>query len=122
MERLLARWEEGPDAPLRLGEIVLAFANMYPKATRAEWVRFATLHAAECYRSGYVRGYEHVERLQDMGEMIEMSEAVADRLDPNWRWQPGITLEGKADAVPQDEVLPTTELLFVEMVEESMRR
>jgi hypothetical protein len=62
LEMLLARFYEGPEPPKRLAEMVLVFANMHPRATRAEWTAFAQAHANETYRTGYVRGLEFAER------------------------------------------------------------
>jgi hypothetical protein len=62
LERHLGRFYEGPEPPRRLAEMVLQFAELYPRATKQQWIEFAARHAIECYRTGYVRGYEWCER------------------------------------------------------------
>lgn len=102
-QKALGKFYEGPEPPRRLGELVLAFAEAHPKATRGEWARFAQLHAEEAYRQGYVRGYEYVEREEGFFEG-KRPEELADQLDPDWRWRPGITLDGASmGEVPSDE-------------------
>ena len=97
VERAAGSFYEGPEPPERLGEIVVAFANEHPHATRAEWVAFVIAHGGECYRSGYVRGFERAER--DYRDPEISPEDTADSLDPDWRWQPGIELTGEPDDV-----------------------
>lgn len=99
LERLRGVYHEGFEAPERLGEMVVAFANEYPHATRADWVRFASDHAAECYRSGYTRGYERVERDFENAMPNNRPEDIADELDPDWRWSPEIVLLGDGEAI-----------------------
>ena len=104
-EKYLERYYEGPEPPVRLADIVIEFANLYPTATRAQWVRFVTEHAREAYRSGYQRGYEYVERDPDFFSKDMPPEMIADLHDPDWRWRPmrsGIGY-GEPDAVPKDE-------------------
>jgi hypothetical protein len=84
VERFFNRWHEGPQPPKRLLVIVEDFAEEHPAATRAEWARFATEHAAEAYRSGFVRGVEHVERDPDPFPYPK-PEQVADDIFPGWR-------------------------------------
>ena len=102
LERRAGIWREGPEPPARLGEMVVAFANDCPRASRADWVRFCQLHAAECYRSGYARGAERAER-DFWGAMPSvLPEEVMDELDPDWRWRPDIRFEGARDEVVED--------------------
>lgn len=122
VERYLGRYYEGPDAPERLGEMVLAFANLHPKASRADWVCFAARHAAECYRAGWLRGVEHIERAGDMPAVVAASEQIADALNPDWRWSPGLTLEGSPRDVPQGDEAPLLAALALEMAEDAMTR
>ncbi len=119
-EKLFDRFYEGPEPPDRLGDMVIAFANMYPSATRLDWVQFASEHARECYRSGYLRGFEYAEREPDEPEVDpdELMDALEGRAwrdnpvgpdlsppDPNdWEWYPGgIILEGDQHEVVGDE-------------------
>ena len=99
LERLAGIWAEGPEPPARLGEMVVAFANDRPHATRAEWVEYAQGLARESYRSGYTRGVERAERQFWSSMPSVLPEDVADALDPDWRWSPDITLMGNPDEV-----------------------
>jgi hypothetical protein len=101
-ERYLGTFHEGPTAPSRLHAMVIAYANLHPRATREEWVRFAAAHAQEAYRSGYARGFEWAER-QTSHVPNPPPEILADQLDPDWRWSPPFAQE-LSD--PGDEPLP----------------
>jgi len=88
---------EGPEMPARFDELSTAFANENPHATRLDWVMFANEHSAECYRSGWLRGFEYAER-DPHGPATE-PETIADLLTPEWRdnahdweWQPELPL------------------------------
>jgi hypothetical protein len=101
-DALQARYYEGPQPPRRLNEIVLVFANEHPTATRLEWITFAIEHARESYRTGWIRGMEYTERSPEEQEAIRNADpdAVADGLDPDWRWQPAVNLQYDPHAVP----------------------
>jgi hypothetical protein len=89
LERLFGTWEEGVEPPARLREMVLLFAEHHPMATRGEWLEFAAGHAAESYRTGYLRGLEASLRDEEAKPWREASpEALADALDPGWRDSP----------------------------------
>jgi hypothetical protein len=83
-ERVAGTWSEGPEPPPRFAEYVTDFANLHPKANRGEWARFATKMAGEAYRTGFQRGYEHVERDPEPGFQRLPPEIVADQEDPEW--------------------------------------
>lgn len=109
-EKLFGKWEEGPEPPQRLREIVVVFANMHPTATRQDWTTFAAEQVAEAYRCGYARGYEHAER--DPAPF--KPEDLADKMDPNWRWAPDVRLVDPLGIVQGEEVpdrAPTQEQL-----------
>lgn len=75
LERVLARFYEGPEPPVRIGETVTIFRVMNPEADAEAWARFAALHAEDCYRAGFVRGIERAER--DPNKMPpELAEAM----------------------------------------------
>lgn len=103
-EKLFGKFYEGPEPPERIGEIVIVYANTFPAATRADWVRFAADHAREAYRAGYVRGVEYIER--DPEERVILTQldpdVVADALSPDWRWSPEVELQGDSDFVPRE--------------------
>lgn len=100
-EKLFGKYEEGPDAPERLREMVIHFANHHPRASREDWVNFAAGLASEAYQSGYVRGYEYTERTNDWRSDIPPEE-LADWIDPNWKWSPGIVLDNAGGIVSED--------------------
>lgn len=100
VEKWLGSFYEGPDPPKRLGEQVVAFANLRPLATRGDWIDFATNLAEECYRAGYLRGVEYTERDPEEPGGITPEE-IADQIDPDWRWRPMIEVE-----FPREEVIP----------------
>lgn len=117
-EKALDRFYEGPQPPERLIELVLAFVELYPNATRADWMRFAIEHGNECYRSGYQRGVEYVERAPETWRPDVPPEVVADMVDPDWRWRPydgGIEYE-------QHEVPVTEEPNEVQRVIDEIKR
>ena len=70
LRKALGRWVdkwrgtfyEGPEPPRRIGERVKAFRLYNPDADPAEWAAFAERLARNCYREGFVRGYEWLER------------------------------------------------------------
>jgi hypothetical protein len=110
LERILARYHEGPEPPRRLAEEVRLFRVYYPRATPEQWAQFATTIAQNSYRSGFTRGYEWQERgwegppiepevlaeiqahdwsLADMSPRVAgMLEAGADEFDPLRRMSP----------------------------------
>jgi hypothetical protein len=87
LERLLGKYEEGPTAPSRFGEVVLEYVRDCPRATRQEWVDFATRHACTAYREGYVRGYEWCDRDPRRMEPEMEPEALMDVIDPAGEWR-----------------------------------
>jgi hypothetical protein len=84
LEHLIGTYREGPNPPARIGDVVLEFAQAFPRATRNEWIDFAVRHAGTSYREGYVRGYEWVERLPSAPEAEP--EAVMRVIDPDGEW------------------------------------
>lgn len=62
LEKVLARFYEGPEPPERIGETVILFRVLNPGADAEAWARFAIMHAEDCYRAGFVRGVERTER------------------------------------------------------------
>jgi hypothetical protein len=91
-ERAVGRWDEGPEPPRRLREMVLMFANDNPRATRREWVDFAAHLAGEAYRTGFVRGWEMDVRTADKPWHGEPPEAMADAMEPEWRASPAVLM------------------------------
>lgn len=99
-EKWLGQHYEGPRAPDRLREEAIAFANMHPLATRAEWTEFAGRFAGQCYEAGYLRGLEWAERDPDAFDASLPPDMIADQMDPDWRWRPAIELEMPEETVP----------------------
>lgn len=91
-EKFTGSWNEGPEPPDRLADMAVYFANVNPHATRLDWVRFATEHAREAYKSGFLRGFENSERDPEDSEVDP--DILADAYDSNWRWNPA-NLEGE---------------------------
>jgi hypothetical protein len=99
-EKVGGTFYEGPEAPERLQDVVHAFAEAHPRATRAEWASMAVELAREAYRVGYARGYENSER--DPDEPAHSPEEVASAVDPDWRWR-RIELVGGEMVVHEEE-------------------
>jgi hypothetical protein len=88
-ERLLDRWQEGPDVPDRLLEEVGHFREMLPGATPLQWEVFTQGLTAAAYREGYLRGFEASERGFDRPWRHSASpEFIADLESPGWRDSP----------------------------------
>jgi len=62
LERLAGRYYEGAEPPRHIREEVRLFRVMHGAATADQWEEFAAMMAENCYRSGFVRGYEWAER------------------------------------------------------------
>lgn len=92
-EKAVGEYYEGEEPPARIGQQVIVFANMHPHATRAEWTEFAAEFARECYRAGYLRGVEWVERDGAPEEGTPTPEAIANEIDPDWIWRRAVVLE-----------------------------
>ena len=56
LEKVEGTYHEGPVAPPRVREAVLAFTRANPRATCAEWMAFSAQLAEDCWSAGYVRG------------------------------------------------------------------
>lgn len=84
-ERYLGKYEEGPNPPDRLVDVVEAFMQVYPDATKRDWAKFAAKHAAQSYLEGYIRGYEYVERDPSGWWPNPSPEEYADVVTPGWR-------------------------------------
>lgn len=122
-EKWAGTFYDGPRPPEdRLREQVVLFANMYPNATRAVWVEFATGLAEEVWRSAYLQGVEWAER-EDMG-LLPDPDRIMDEIDPEWRDSPS-ALEDPDRIVPEtiaDRQLQARELTTFERVVGRARR
>lgn len=112
VEKLLTRFYEGPQAPQRLSEQVVAFAVMHPTATREEWAQFATRLATGAYRDGFTRGFEWAERdldRLDVGDPERVAELQAH--DFTWHSPGHLTSRELAERVDGEfyETLPDDE-------------
>jgi hypothetical protein len=84
-QRLRDRYYEGPNPPNRIVQIAELYADTHPRATRGDWIEFASNHAKEAYRAGWVRGFEWRERTM-RGEIVrEVDEA-------DWEWESEVEL------------------------------
>lgn len=114
-EQWLGNFYEGPEPPDRIGQRVVAFMALYPNATKGEWAAFATRIGMNCYREGWVRGFEWGER--DLGRTPEAALARAQEHEQHdfvWHAPEQPTREEllqKIDASPGDLLsqLPTEE-------------
>ncbi len=122
-EKLFGRFYDGPQPPERLDKIVVVFSHLHQNATKRDWVEFAIAHARESYRSGWVRGFEHVERDPDERAIIEHADpdVMADALDPDWRWSPEVELSGERLDVPVPEMAPSEREAMEQMIKEAKR-
>ena len=114
-EKFAGKYYEGPDAPERLREMVVSFANDHPKASVGEWTEFASFLAEEAYKSGYVRGFEYTERTFDWRPDLP-PEVLADMLDPGWKTGRGIQFRAAGSTVPDEP--PTEEEVLRGQAEE----
>lgn len=87
-QKVAGVWYEGPKPPQRISKLVLDFAHLHPEATRREWVVFAAKLGQQCYRDGFTRGFENVERDPDPSYLELPPELVADAHDEQWRARP----------------------------------
>lgn len=86
-EKWAGSFYDGPRPPEeRLRQQATDFANMYPHATRAMWVKFASGLAEEVWRSAYLQGVEWAER-ENMGTLPD-PDKIMDAIDPEWRDNP----------------------------------
>lgn len=88
VERTLGTWYEGPEPPDRLRQMVLAYAEAHPRATRREWIGFAQDLARVCYRSGYERGYLWADRDLERRDPEFEPERLAELEGNGWEWMP----------------------------------
>lgn len=103
-EKLLKRYYEGPEPPMRLAQQVAEWAWMHPKATRAEWAAFAVRFAHGAYRDGFVRGFEWAERDLDrlqLGDPERLAELEAH--DFVWHSPDHLTSQQLAEVVPRSQ-------------------
>lgn len=114
LEKMLGRWEEGPEPPQRVADMVIAFAGANPRATRKEWADFAAAHAGEAWRTGYFRGLEYAEREPERWRPDIDPEVAAEGFDPTWKENPFVL--GDPDEVVLEERDPVVD------AREDMRR
>lgn len=98
-DKLFGVWNEGPEPPARLEQIVLTFAEQHPSATRREWIEFSKGQLEEIWRTAWLRGFEHAERSPDPDFDPE---EIANALDPDWKWRDarGINVEELDQVIP----------------------
>lgn len=105
-EKVARRFYEGPEPPERLFDELELFEKLHPNATADEWRIVARGLVSNAYRDGYIRGFEHRERLpKDEGyERQKWLEAEAHRHDwALWQGQPtSIELRRRFEEQRQD--------------------
>lgn len=66
LAKLRDRWKgqfyEGPEPPPRLFEEVQLFKLCHPDPTPEQWEHFVVTFALNCYRDGFIRGHQWLER------------------------------------------------------------
>lgn len=82
IELATSRFYEGPRPPPRLVERIKIFQLYKPQATADDWRDFALQFAANCYREGFIRGYDWQERGWE-GPAIE-PERLREAMDHDW--------------------------------------
>jgi len=87
MQRLGGTFYEGPDAPQRIADAVRHFASHKVYVSHDEWLYFATLHAQECYKTGYIRGLEWAERDLDRRDPTTDPDVLLANAEHNWGMQ-----------------------------------
>jgi len=92
LEKHLGTFAKGPEPPRRFRELVEAFAVASPHATVADWVEFAARHAASAYQQGYVRGYQHVERLGPDWADPDEAAAFIEQANAEPKYNPAIVV------------------------------
>lgn len=95
-EKVAGTFREGPNPPDRLRRAAEEFAAAHPKATRRQWLVFASAHAASSYRSGYLRGYEWAER--EPGPTSDDVERAAALLADEEHGREWVPFEGPTEA------------------------
>lgn len=83
LERLLGKYHEGPEPPVRLAEEARLFAVSFPGASSEEWERFASALAAKAYREAWTRGFEWAERDLD-AKPKDDPDVLAEELRHAW--------------------------------------
>jgi hypothetical protein len=119
-EKWFGTWNEGPEPPDRLMNMVFVFALEHPHATRGDWIRFSIEHAAEAYRSAYTRGVEYAERTPV--EPGTPPDKIADAVDPNWRWGDEVDLTNLNESGMVRDEVPPEYVLMREHVEHMRQR
>lgn len=82
-DRLAKKYYEGPDPPNRIDDRVKLFMLFNPQADKEQWEQFARTLAKNCYREGFVRGYQWVERCWGGPEVDP--EQLAEKQAYDWR-------------------------------------
>jgi hypothetical protein len=90
-EKVAERFYEGPDAPPRLFDEVEIFEKLHPGATAEQWRSFVSRAIGNAYRDGYMRGFEHRERLP-VDSAFEEQRVLAEEMSQHdwslWQGQP----------------------------------
>jgi hypothetical protein len=76
LDKLAGRYAEGYDPPPWVSTEITCWANNNQQASRQAWLAFAQEMAETCWREGYVRGYEHDERLPIFDEEAEVADVL----------------------------------------------
>lgn len=84
VHRAAKTFYEGPEPPKRLRAMIEDFAVNNPHAVRAEWIEFCVNFAEECYRVGYMRGFEWRERQPEVANDVDAMNQEQESYQ--WEW------------------------------------
>lgn len=117
-EKWAGTFYQGPRPPEeRLRQQAIDFANMFPNATREQWVNFTSGLAEEVWRSAYLHGVEWAAR----EDMDLDPEEVMDQIDPEWRDSPAV-LEDPERVVPEEMNERSLQAREISMFDRAMGR
>lgn len=117
-EKWAGSFYQGPRPPEeRLRQQAIDFANMYPSASRENWVNFAAGLAEEVWKSAYIHGVEHAAR-----EDFDLDpEVVMNDIDPEWRDSPSVLLDPE-QIVPEEVTERSLQAREIAMFDEALGR
>lgn len=126
LQRVAGTYHEGPDPPVRLAQAVEAFISMRPHATTQDWASFAAGHAAEAYRSGYLRGVEWQARSPRSADLAQRATAHEMAERHGWSWVDLAPAEDQLAAIVQNDpgiverLSPEERVLYMDRIGQEM--
>lgn len=102
LEKLIGIFYEGPNPPDRIRDGVVLFKLNNPNATKQDWINFCIHYSQGCYKTGWLRGYEWIERQLDV-KPENHPDRIADALSNNWRLSEPVRLYNIDEQEPKSE-------------------